>query len=86
MTTLAYSKNFLKQAKKLDPSIRQRLFVAIELFSQNPLHPSLRNHELKGKYKAYRSINVTGDVRALYLQHNNQTIFDTVGTHSQLYG
>lgn len=84
--TIAYSKNFLKQAKKLNPELRKKLLERVEIFSENPLHPSLRNHPLKGKYKEYRSIDITGDIRALYLQKPNEAIFETIGTHSQLYG
>lgn len=84
--TISYSKNFIKQAKKLSPELCKKLLERIELFSENPLHPTLRNHQLKGKYKAYRSIDITGDVRALYIQKEREAIFDTVGTHSQLYG
>jgi addiction module RelE/StbE family toxin len=83
---ISYSKTFLKQAKKLNPELRQKLQFAVRTFSQNPLHPALRNHSLKGKYKEYRSIDVTGDVRALYLQREDEAIFDAVGSHSQLYG
>ena len=83
---VSYSKLFLKQAKKLTPELRQKLQLTLQVFNQNPLHPTLRNHALKGKYKEYRSIDVTGDVRALYLQREDEAIFDTVGTHSRLYG
>lgn len=82
----SYSKLFIKQAKKLNPEVRKKLQERIAMFSDNPLNPLLRNHTLKGKYKEYRSIDVTGDVRALYLQRADEAIFDTVGTHSQLYG
>ncbi|HJQ08196.1 MAG TPA: type II toxin-antitoxin system mRNA interferase toxin, RelE/StbE family [Candidatus Saccharimonadales bacterium] len=84
--TISYSKNFVKQAKKLDPEARKKLLERLTIFSNNPLHPLLRNHQLKGKYKEYRSIDVTGDIRALYLQKENEAIFDTLGTRSQLYG
>lgn len=84
--TISYSKNFIKLAKKLSPELRKKLLERIEVFSENPLHPSLRNHQLKGKYKEYRSIDITGDMRALYLQKEHEAIFDAVGTHSQLYG
>lgn len=83
---ISYSKAFIKQAKKLSPEIRNKLLERVEVFSMNPLHPTLRNHALKGKYKNYRSIDITGDVRALYLQRSTEAIFDAVGTHSQLYG
>jgi addiction module RelE/StbE family toxin len=84
--TIAYSKNFIKQAKKLHLEARKKLLERIAIFSDNPLHPLLRNHQLKGKHKEYRSIDITGDIRALYMQKENEAIFDTVGTHSQLYG
>jgi addiction module RelE/StbE family toxin len=84
--TISFSKSFLKLAKKLSPEVRQRLQENLRVFSENPLHPRLRNHALKGKYKEYRSIDVSGDVRALYLQREDRAIFDAVGTHSQLYG
>jgi addiction module RelE/StbE family toxin len=83
---ISYSKNFISLAKKLNSKSRQRLLERIETFSENPLHPALRNHQLKGKWKAYRSIDITGDIRALYLQCENEAIFDAVGTHNQLYG
>ncbi len=83
---ISYSKNFLKQAKKLSPEMRKKLLERIELFSGNQLHPILRNHLLKGKYKEYRSIDIAGDMRALYIQKEHEAILDTVGTHSQLYG
>lgn len=84
--TIQYSKDFIKQAKKLSPGLRRKIQERIELFRDNPIHPTLRNHALKGKYKAYRSIDITGDVRALYVQREDEAIFDAVGTHSQLYG
>lgn len=83
---ISYSRTFIKQAKKLSPELRLKVRDKITLFADNPLHPSLRNHALKGKYKTYRSIDITGDVRAIYLQRETEVIFDLVGTHSQLYG
>ena len=83
---ISFSRNFIKQARKLNPELRTKIQEKMELFSSNPIHPSLRNHQLRGKYKNYRSIDITGDLRVLYLQRGDEAIFDTVGTHSQLYG
>lgn len=83
---ITYSKGFIKQAEKLSPKLQLQLYEHITLFHDNPLNPKLRNHALKGKYSAYRSINITGDYRALYLQREDEAIFDKIGTHSQLYG
>lgn len=84
--TISYSKNFIKQSKKLDIKLRRKLVESIAIFVDNPLDPILRNHSLTGKFKDYGSINITGDYRALYLQIRSEVIFDMVGTHSQLYG
>lgn len=83
---VSYSKNFIKLAKKLSPELRNKLQDRVTMFCDNPLHPLLRNHALKGKFKQYRSIDVTGDVRALYFQNDDEVVFDIIGTHSQLYG
>ncbi len=82
---ISYSKEFIKQSEKLHPKLQLQLFERIVLFRSNPLNQNLRNHALKGKFAAYRSINITGDYRALYLQQDDEVIFDKIGTHSQLY-
>jgi addiction module RelE/StbE family toxin len=83
---ISYTSGFIKQSRHLAFGIRQQLKQSIELFSENPFHPALRNHPLKGKYKSHRSIDVSSDVRALYIQKGNEVIFVAVGTHNQLYG
>ncbi len=83
---ISFSKGFVNQVKLLDVSQRQVLTEVIELFEQNPLHKSLRNHTLRGKYKAYRSIDVQPDLRALFiLKNNDEAVFVAVGSHSRLY-
>jgi addiction module RelE/StbE family toxin len=62
----------------------------IALFALQPAHPLLRNHSLTGNYKGFRSINITGDWRAVYRvlkdnQGNTVIVFEALGTHSQLY-
>lgn len=81
-----YSKQFLRQYTKLPQKIRQKADERIMLWQSDPLNSQLRDHQLKGKYKQYRSIDVTGDYRALYLSQEDKAIFDKIGTHSQLYG
>lgn len=83
---VSYSKNFLKQYSKLNPNMQIKVDKKILLWQSNPINPLLKNHSLLGKLAHYRSINISGDYRALYIQHDNEVIFDAVGTHSQLYG
>ena len=55
------------------------------LFSKDMFHPLLNNHALRGIYKDTRSINVTGDYRALYTHDGEKVVFIAIGTHSELY-
>ncbi len=80
-----FHKNFKKQTKKLKAlktKIEQRLF----LFMEDPFNPILNNHPLIGKYKGYRSINITADYRAVYESINDDlAFFITLDKHSNLY-
>jgi addiction module RelE/StbE family toxin len=80
------TKNFDKQYSKLNIKIKNQFKKNIELFKLNPFDITLRNHALKGRYLGYRSIDISGDVRALYtVKGNTIIIFAFIGTHSQLY-
>ena len=80
-----YSRSFDKQLKKAPLPIKVIFRKRFELFLSNPFNPQLNNHLLTGNYKGYRSINITGDWRALYSEDENSIIFELLGTHSQLY-
>jgi len=80
------TKSFDKQYAKLEAKIKNQFKNKLELFRVNPFDVTLRNHALKGKYLGYRSIDISGDVRALYtVKGDIVTIFAFIGTHSQLY-
>jgi len=85
--TIQYTPKFKKQYKKL-PAKFQRLFnERLLLFIKDPTNPILRVHPLKGKYGGYWSMNVGGDLRAIYFKRGDELIiFALIGTHSQLYG
>jgi addiction module RelE/StbE family toxin len=84
--TISFSKRFIKRSEQLPPALRKKLQQIVHLFFQDSHQPTLRNHALQGKFRGYRSIDITGDLGALYLEHDNRVIFDLLGTHSQLYG
>jgi addiction module RelE/StbE family toxin len=85
--TVEFTKSFEKQFKKLSPAVQQKFYRQLELFMLRPRDPMLNNHALKGKYEGFRSINVTGDVRALFFRDQGRVVFFAhIGTHSQLYG
>jgi addiction module RelE/StbE family toxin len=81
-TTKAFDKQYVKLNLKVKTSFKRRLGI----FKVSPFDVALRNHALKGKYLGYRSIDITGDIRALYtVQGDTIIIFGFIGTHSQLY-
>lgn len=79
-------KNFEQKYQKLRPNEKQKFKERRDIFQQNPLHPILKNHPLKGKYIGYRSINITGDLRVVYkLLDKDTVLFADIDTHSNLY-
>jgi len=86
MLDVIFSKKFEKQYLKLSKSTRLQFDIRYKIFLENPHADILRNHALIGEYKGYYSINITGDVRALFaLRGDKAIIFAFIGTHSQLY-
>lgn len=80
------SKAFDKQFSKLSQKIKQRAITRFEIFTKNPFEPLLSNHPLKGTWLNYRSINITADIRAVYKEINDNTVyFVVIGSHSELY-
>ena len=83
---LYFHKNFDKQLGKLRKAERKKAQERLALFLRSPFNPLLNNHPLKGKYLDYRSINITGDLRAIYkLISEDECIFVALDSHSNLY-
>ncbi len=80
-------KNFDKNYKKLKESEKRSLKDRRNIFLKNQFDPILNNHALSGKYQGCRSINITGDIRAIYRVLHNEELayFITIDTHSNLY-
>jgi len=82
-----FSKRFTKQLKKLNHRQQGRFWSQLEQWKTDPNHPSLRIHKLSGNLQGFESINIGGDLRALYRRHGEVTVvYEMIGTHSQLYG
>ncbi len=81
-----FHRNFKKDLNKLPSSCKEQLYERIHIFSKDPFHPILNNHQLHGKLKGRNSINITGDIRAIYEQINKNTVlFLMIGNHGKLY-
>jgi len=83
---VTFHRDFKKAYKKLSARSRRKVDERILVFYENQFHPLLSNHSLKGKYEGYRSINIDGDLRALYKNiRQNLALFIKLGSHADLY-
>jgi len=81
-----FTRDFIKDSKRLTVGQKEKLEQRLELFGKDQFDPVLNNHSLTGKYLGYRSINVTGDLRAIFKKNNEEIIFVSIDSHSNLYG
>lgn len=80
-----YHANFKKQFGKLPAKVQEQFYERLKLFQTNRANPRLRVHPLKGKCLGYWSLNVNGDVRALFIDNDEEVIFALIGPHGDLY-
>jgi len=83
---ISYSRVFKKMFKKRPAWVRDKFDGRVILFTQDFYYPLLNNHALDGKWLGFRSINITGDIRAIFEQSTkNDIVFVAIGTHNELY-
>lgn len=78
-------RDFEKQYRKLKEREKKKFKQRRDLFLQDEFNPQLNNHSLRGNYSGLRSINRTGDLRAIYKKEGNYAIFVAINSHSNLY-
>src|SRR5438270_4768 len=83
--------SFDAQLRNAPEDILEAFFDTLQLFIEDPDHPILRNHALKEKFAGLRSIDITGDYRAVFKETTSSTeqtvyTFHLLGTHEELYG
>jgi len=77
-----YSKKFVKELKKLPQDIINLAIRKEKIFKENPLHSSLRLHELHGKFKGIWFISLTSNYRIIFERMDNGDIlFISIGKH-----
>jgi len=81
-----YHRKFVKNLSKLQLNIREAFRQRLKLFLDDKFNPLLDNHQLHGEFFGCRSINVTGDYRAIFTEENEVVTFLRIGTHHQLFG
>ena len=78
----SFNKSYLKLREKEKIKFKER----VAIFLEDKFNPILNNHPLKGKYSGYRSINIGGDIRAIYKTLSEEVcLFVDIGSHNRLY-
>ena len=79
---ILFTSSFEKRFKKLDSRIKKITLAKIEFFKDDPLHPSLRIHSLKGELQGFCSISINDNYRIIFNRKNNgNIIFHFIGKH-----
>ena len=82
-----FAKKFRKTYDRMDKRIRLQCSERLRIFEKEPSHVLLDNHELHGEYAGCRSINITGDYRAIFYHEGPGAVhFIAIGTHHELFG
>ncbi|MES2023791.1 MAG: hypothetical protein V4439_03850 [Patescibacteria group bacterium] len=65
--------------------VRENFYERLLVFEENKFNPILNNHSVENRFPRCRSINITGDFRAIFKEENDACNFLKIGTHSELY-
>ena len=77
----AFCKTYAKSPEDIKIAFKKKLLV----FKEDKFDRQLSNHRLNGDFSHIRSINITGDWRALFIEGEDIIDFILLGTHSNLY-
>jgi addiction module RelE/StbE family toxin len=80
-----YEKQFEKALKKLSSKIKDKFFIRLNIFLENKFSRILNNHSVDRVYPGCRSIDITGDYRAIFFDEGDIITFIIIGTHAQIY-
>ncbi len=78
--------SFEKKASKLcqkNQQLRSDSIKQFSLFAQNPFHPSLKIHKLRGRRSTQLAVWIQGNLRALCIQDGSMYIFFDLVTHDE---
>ncbi len=79
---ICYSKKFIKELRSLPKKIITLAVRKEKIFRKNPLHSSLRLHELHGKFEGIWSISITSNYRIIFERMpNGDILFISIGRH-----
>jgi len=79
-------KKHYKQRIASNPKLVKKTAERLKLFQENPLNPTLKDHQLRGDKVDLRAFSVTGDIRIVYLPlSEDEVLLLDIGSHNQVY-
>lgn len=80
---IVYKARFLRQFKKLPVALQKEAKEKIQLLKENPKHPYLKIHKLKGRLKGFWSFSVNYKDRIIFQYEEPEKIaLIAIGNHS----
>lgn len=76
-------KRQLKQKTKKKPSLKSKIKTQLKILLEQPNHPSLRLHKLKGRKVNQYSIWIESNLRITFLKEKNNYILTGLISHDQ---
>ena len=83
---LHYTSHFKRKLKlviKKKPALKKKVSLQLALLLENPNHPSLRLHKLRGKRISQHSIWLESNLRITFIKEKQTYILTDVLTHDQ---
>lgn len=79
---IIYTSIFIREYRNLPNDIKIQAEKKEKIFRQNPLHPSLKTHKLKGKLNEFWSFSIAYKYRIIFEFGDENTVyFYSVGNH-----
>jgi toxin HigB-1 len=90
MANLIFTESYEKRATKFlkrNPNLENQYIKTLQLLEQNPLHPSLRLHKLKGTLSRLHGVSINHSYRITlkFKIKNNKIMPIDVGKHDKVY-
>ena len=77
---------FNRKFKKLGNKQKEEFFTSLQLFYDDPFHPQLKTHKLKGKWSSFHSFRINYSDRCIfYFLNPAEVILYNIGSH-KIYG
>lgn len=94
MKTLNFSSSFKRAFRskvKQNPDLEAKISQKLEILVNNPFHPSLKTHKLKGSLSGVWSFSIDYDYRIVFkfvtnkLSGEEEILLINIGSHDEVY-